>query len=249
MTEEAPRERTVQLSVVIPVHNEAENIAAVSDEVAAALGNDLSFELVFVDDGSIDDTAILLRQAKQRHPTLRILRHGTRSGQSAAIRTGVKAAAAPWIVTLDGDGQNDPADIRPLVDLAWEHAALGPVLVTGLRQKRQDSWSRRLATRIANGVRQALLKDGCTDTGCSLKVFQRSAFLDLPYFDGMHRFMPALFQMYGHRCHYRPVNHRPRRHGTTKYTNWRRALIGIADLRGVLWLKRRTVRPDTIAEE
>ena len=152
-------------------------------------------------------------------------------------------------MTLDGDGQNDPADVRPLVDLAWAQAQHGPALVAGLRQKRQDSWSRRQATRIANGVRQALLKDGCTDTGCSLKVFGRAAFLDLPYFDGMHRFIPALFQIYGHQCHYRPVNHRPRRHGHTKYTNWRRALIGIADLRGVLWLKRRTVLPDTIVED
>ena len=239
----------MHLSVVIPVHNEAENIAAVSDDVMAALGNDLAVELVFVDDGSVDDTMACLRETRRRHPSLRIVRHAKRTGQSAAIRTGVKAAAAPWIVTLDGDGQNDPADIRPLVDLAWEHAKNGPVLVAGLRQKRQDSRSRRLATQIANGVRQALLNDGCSDTGCSLKVFERAAYLDLPYFDGMHRFLPALFQMYGHVCHYRPVNHRPRRHGQTKYTNWRRALIGIADLRGVLWLKRRTVLPDTIVED
>lgn len=239
----------MQLSVVIPVHNEAENIAPVSDEVAAALGDALAFELIFVDDGSVDGTAAALRAARRRHPSLRIVRHAARSGQSAAIRSGVRAATAPWIVTLDGDGQNDPADIRPLVELAWQAAGDGPVLVAGLRQKRQDSWSRRLATEIANRVRQALLQDGCTDTGCSLKVFRRDAFLDLPYFDGMHRFMPALFQMYRHRCHYRPVNHRPRRHGATKYTNWRRALIGIADLRGVLWLKRRTVLPDTVAED
>lgn len=239
----------MQLSVVIPVHNEAENIAAVSEEIAAALGDEIAYELIFVDDGSIDDSLAELRAARRRHPTLRIVRHTARSGQSAAIRSGVKAAAAPWIVTLDGDGQNDPADIRPLVELAWQQAADGPVLVAGLRRKRQDSWSRRLATQVANGIRQALLKDGCTDTGCSLKVFRRDAFLDLPYFNGMHRFLPALFQMYRHRCHYRPVNHRPRRHGATKYTNWRRALIGIADLRGVLWLKRRTVLPDTVAED
>ena len=188
-----------------------------------------------------------LLDAMQREGVpMRVLRHDRRSGQSAAIVTGVRAATAPWILTLDGDGQNDPADAPALLARAWEEDL---DLVGGLRLKRQDTWSRRVATRFANGLRQALLKDGCVDTGCGLKVVRREVFLRLPYFSGLHRFLPALVLSYGGRVAFVPVGHRPRQHGQTKYTNWRRALVGIADLRGVMWLRRRTILPTKVTEE
>ena len=239
----------MRVSVVIPAHNEADNVGPLAEEVDRALAPRDPYEIVFVDDASVDGTADRLRALREQGLPIRVMRHTTRSGQSAAIVTGVRAARAPWIVTMDGDGQNDPADVPRLLDLAWQHEAEGRALVAGLRLKRQDRWSRRMATRVANGLRQWLLNDGCVDTGCGLKAFRRDAFLRLPYFNGMHRFLPALFQMHGYTVSYEPVGHRPRLHGQTKYTNWRRALIGIADLRGVLWLKRRTVLPEAVVEE
>jgi dolichol-phosphate mannosyltransferase len=245
-----------RFSVVIPVLNEAENVLPLLDELTASLGDAGDYEIVFVDDGSTDDTAARLQAAMPGHPGLRLLRHGRRHGQSAALRTGVAAAHGTWIVTLDGDGQNDPADIRTLLDIAWqregqrEGQAEGPclALVAGLRLKRRDSAARRLATRIANAVRQAALRDGCPDSGCSLKVFRRDAYLGLPYFGAMHRFLPALFLIHGHQVTYRPVNHRPRLRGTTKYKNFRRGLVGVVDLLGVIWLKRRTDLPPQASE-
>ena len=177
---------------------------------------------------------------------LRLLRHDRTSGQSTGLRTGIAAARFPVIATMDGDGQNDPADAPALLARAWEEDL---DLVGGLRLKRQDTWSRRVATRFANGLRQALLKDGCVDTGCGLKVVRREVFLRLPYFSGLHRFLPALVLSYGGRVAFVPVGHRPRQHGQTKYTNWRRALVGIADLRGVMWLRRRTILPTKVTEE
>ena len=200
--------------------------------------------MIFVDDCSDDGTAD--RLAPER-PAVRVVRHSTRSGQSAAVRTGVRAARGTWIATLDGDGQNDPADIPNLLDLAMMPGA--PALVGGLRRKRRDVWSKRVATRIANGLRQAVLNDGCADTGCGSKVIRRDAFLELPYFGAMHRFLPALFQIHGHRVAFAEVNHRPRRRGVSKYGNLGRAAIGIVDLMGVLWLKRRTRLPDSVLED
>jgi dolichol-phosphate mannosyltransferase len=241
----------LRFSIVVPALNEAENVAPLAAEIAGALDGAYpgAYELIFVDDGSTDETAQRVRAERAARPQLRLVRHERRAGQSAAIRSGVKAARAPWIVTLDGDGQNDPADIPQLLDMAWQGGEAARRMVGGLRLKRRDTRSRRLATRVANAVRQSVLKDGCSDTGCSLKAFPRDAFLDLPYFNSLHRFLPAMFQSYGIETRFVEVNHRPRLRGSTKYTNWRRALIGIADLRGVLWLKRRTVLPGSVTEE
>ncbi len=231
--------RPVRLSVVVPVFNEADNILPLLDEIERALTPLGGFEVIFVDDQSDDDTQARLAGAVAAG-RLRLLRHGRRSGQSAAVRSGVKAAQGEWVVTLDGDGQNDPADIPALFALVSGGQAGSPFLVGGLRMRRQDSLSKRWASKFANAVRQSFLQDGCTDSGCGLKLFRRDAFLDLPFFGAMHRFLPALFRAHGHAVAYVPVNHRPRERGVSKYNNWRRGLIGVVDLLGVYWLKRRT---------
>lgn len=237
----------VRLSVVVPVFNEADNVLPLLDEIERALAPVGGFEVIFVDDQSDDDTQVRLAPAVASG-RLRVLRHRNRSGQSAAVRSGVKAARGEWVVTLDGDGQNDPADIPALFALVSEGQAGAPVLVGGIRKRRQDSLSKRLASRFANSVRQAFLQDGCTDSGCGLKLFRRDAFLDLPFFGAIHRFLPALFRAYGHPVAYVPVNHRPRERGVSKYSNWRRGLIGVVDLLGVYWLKRRTTRSAIIED-
>ena len=229
----------VRLSVVVPVFNEADNVLPLLEEIERALVPVGGFEIIFVDDQSDDDTQARLAPAVEAG-RLRVLRHSRRSGQSAAVRSGVKAARGEFVVTLDGDGQNDPADIPALFALVSTGEAGAPVLVGGLRRKRQDTLSKRWASKIANAVRQSFLQDGCTDSGCGLKLFRRDAFLDLPFFGAMHRFLPALFRAHGHPVAYVPVNHRPRERGVSKYNNWRRGLIGVVDLLGVYWLKRRT---------
>lgn len=234
----APAAAEPRLSVVVPVFNEGENVIPLLDEIERALTPVVPFEVVFVDDRSTDDTADRVAGAIAAGRPVRLLRHHVRSGQSAAVRTGVKAARAPWIATLDGDGQNDPADI-PALFMRTQDAGR-PLLVGGIRARRQDTLSKRLASRLANAVRQAMLQDGCRDSGCGIKVFSRAAFLDLPSFNAMHRFLPALFTAHGHPVDYLPVNHRPRTRGVSKYTNWQRALVGVSDLLGVWWLKRRT---------
>lgn len=228
-----------QLSVVVPVHDEAGNIAPLVREVVAALRGVVAFELVYVDDASRDGTLDALRALMPEVPELRVLRHAAHAGQSAAIRNGVKAARAPWVATLDGDGQNDPADLPKL--LAARDAA-GPEvkLVTGWRVARRDTAARRWASRIANAIRSRLLRDETPDTGCGTKLFERDAFLELPYFDHMHRFLPALVQRAGWRTLSLPVNHRARAGGVSKYDNLSRALAGLRDLRGVAWLVRRS---------
>jgi dolichol-phosphate mannosyltransferase len=234
----------VRVSVVVPVYNEAENVLPLLAEIRAALaGHD--HEVIFVDDRSEDDTAE--RLAPELDARTRLVRHARRAGQSAAIRTGAAAARGEWIATLDGDGQNDPADLPGLLARAWAEG--GPELVGGLRLKRRDTWSKRVATKVGNGVRQAVLNDGCPDTGCGIKVFRRDVFLGLPFFSAMHRFLPALFAMHGARAEYVPVNHRPRRRGVSKYGNLSRGLQGILDLLGVLWLRRRTRLPGAAREE
>ncbi|MBL8837739.1 MAG: glycosyltransferase family 2 protein [Alphaproteobacteria bacterium] len=235
-----------ELAVVVPVKDEAENILPLIAEIDAALAGRIAHEIVYVDDGSGDATPGRLAEARQRFPQLRVIRHSESCGQSAAVATGVRAARAPWIATLDGDGQNDPADIPALMERA--RAAEAPVLVAGQRVKRRDSGLKRLSSRLANGVRNALLKDGVPDTGCGLKVFRRDDFLALPYFDHIHRFLPALMIRLGRRVVLVPVNHRPRTRGVSKYGVLNRVFVGITDILGVRWLQRRYRRPGSITE-
>jgi len=239
----------MKLSVVIPLHNEADNIDSLLGEIRSALGH-LPHEVVCVDDASDDGTLLRLREASSKYPNLRVIRHGEKCGQSTAIRSGIEHARAPWIATLDGDGQNDPADIPRLYAMATMSAEEGhPVAcICGYRRNRHDSGIRRLSSRIANGVRRRLLGDDTPDSGCGIKVFSRHAFLRLPYFDHMHRFLPALFQRAGGTVIAAEVNHRPRLHGRSKYGLHNRLWVGIVDICGVLWLQRRAKLP-VVSEE
>lgn len=235
-----------QLSVVVPVYNEQDNVAPLVGEIVAALRGRIGFEMVFVDDHSRDATLERLRDLQAATPELRVLRHVDNSGQSAAIRNGVKAARAPWIATLDGDGQNDPADIPKLL-AERDRAAPEVKMFAGWRVNRRDSGSKRWASRWANAIRARMLHDATPDTGCGTKLFEREAFLDLPWFDHMHRYLPALMQRAGWKTLSVPVNHRPRASGFSKYNNLQRALVGLRDLRGVAWLIARNRR--TAVEE
>jgi dolichol-phosphate mannosyltransferase len=237
-----------ELSVVVPVKNEEDNILPLVTEIAAALTGRLPFEIVYVDDGSDDRTPEVLRRTQDRFPMLRVIRHAASCGQSQAVATGVRAARGAWVATLDGDGQNDPADIPAMLDRRAELAAAGGldmalVMIAGHRRKRQDTWFRRLSSKVANGVRSAMLKDSTPDSGCGLKVFARDTFLRFPRFDHMHRFLPALMIREGGRVESVPVNHRPRERGTSKYGLWNRLWVGIVDLFGVWWLQRRVRNP------
>jgi dolichol-phosphate mannosyltransferase len=238
----------VELSVVVPVCNEAENVGPLAREIDAALaGRD--YEMIFVDDGSTDDTLTQLHRLRGGGLSrLRILRHSFRSGQSAAVASGVRAARGEWIATLDGDGQNDPADIPGLLKARDEPQHADVRLFMGNRTTRRDTGFRKVQSRIANGVRSRLLGDGTPDTGCGIKLFSRQAFLQLPYFDHMHRFMPALFQSRGWRSVSVPVRHRPRERGVSKYGMFDRLWVGIVDIFGVRWLRRR-FRPGLAANE
>ncbi len=233
-----------RLSVVVPVKNEAENIEPLIREIVAAVSSLADHEIVYVDDGSTDTTLAELKRLAAELPQLRIVRHQTSCGQSTAITSGVLAARFDWIATLDGDGQNDPADIPAL--LARLRAAKPGEnlhMLAGWRANRRDTWFRRFSSRVANGVRSSLLKDATPDTGCGLKVFSRATFLRLPYFDHMHRFLPALVQRHGGRVESVVVNHRPRERGTSKYGLHNRLWVGIVDLFGVMWLIRRAKKP------
>ena len=230
---------SIDFSVVVPVCNEAENIEPLAREIEAAMRG-RAYEMIFVDDGSTDDTAVNLRRLKPSLPALRVLRHSFRSGQSAAVASGVRNARAPWIATLDGDGQNDPADIPKLIAARDLPENRSVHLVMGNRSaSRKDTAYRRLQSRIANGVRSGLLGDGTPDTGCGIKIFVRDTFLELPRFDHMHRFLPALFQRQGTRVISVPVSHRERTRGTSKYGMLNRLWVGIIDIMGVIWLRRR----------
>jgi dolichol-phosphate mannosyltransferase len=239
----------VEFSIVIPVRNEAPNIAPLVAEMRAALDGRFDYEIVYVDDGSSDATAETVRALARDLKHLRLVRHRASCGQSAAVRTGVKAARAPFIVTIDGDGQNDPADIPRLFEIARAAPSAPPLLVAGMRAKRRDTLAKRLASRFANRVRAALLGDATLDSGCGLKAMRRELYLELPFFDHNHRFLPALVQRAGGSTVSVPVNHRPRERGRSNYGVWDRLWVGIADLAGVMWLQRRGSRPEIIAEE
>jgi len=232
----------IRLSVVIPAFNEEGNIGPLVEETFAAVPETALGEVIVVDDASDDQTGPETKALIRKYKILRYVRHAQRAGQSAALRSGVLAARFPVIATMDGDGQNDPNDIMRLFDRLGTPGE-EPALVGGLRAKRKDTGSKRLASRSANWIRDKVLADGCPDTGCGIKVYHRDAYLKLPFFTSMHRYLPAFFITYGHEVAYEPVNDRPRLRGTSKYTNLGRALIGLYDLVGVSWLRKRTQIP------
>jgi dolichol-phosphate mannosyltransferase len=242
----------MKISVVIPVCNEADNVGPLALEIQAALAASGPFEIIFIDDGSTDATAATVVATRSRVPEIRLLRHSRQCGQSSAVHTGVREARAEWIVTLDGDGQNDPADIPALLSAlsASEQQAPGKLrLVMGNRTTRKDTWLRRISSRVANGVRGRMLSDGTPDTGCGIKLFHRGTFLDLPRFNHMHRFLPALFQRAGSKVVSVPVHHRPRTRGVSKYGLRNRLFVGITDLFGVMWLIRRRPAQVDVTEQ
>lgn len=232
-----------EITIVVPARDEAENVEALLADVRAALDGRVDYEVVFVDDGSVDATPARLRDLARVFPRLRWVRHGAPCGQSAATWTGVRLARAPWIVTLDADGQNDPADIPSLLEVRTARGPGAKILVTGTRERRRDNWTKRTSSRIANAVRRRVLGDGTPDAGCGLKLFPRNAFLAFPYFDHMHRFLPALMRRGGGEVVSVPVRHRERLHGRTHYGVHDRLWVGIVDLLGVLWLQRRSKVP------
>jgi len=235
------------VSVVVPVRNEVDNVRPLTDEISAALKGRWSFELIYVNDGSTDATEGALTALKAERPWLRQIKHATSCGQSAAVRSGVAAARAPLVATLDGDGQNDPSFIPALLH-AFEQGGARIGLVAGQRVGRRSGAYKKLQSRIANGVRGAILRDGTRDSGCGLKVFRRDAFLALPYFDGLHRFLPALIARDGFTVGHVDVIDRPRHAGTSNYGLWDRLWVGIVDLAGVWWLIRRRRRVPQVSE-
>ena len=236
---------TTYLSVVVPVHNENENLRPLIEEIEASVAGLGGHEIVYVDDGSTDDTLARLDSLRPEFPRLRVLRHKRCCGQSTALRTGILAARGEIIATLDGDGQNDPANIPAMLE-AWKNLNQSGqgALVAGYRRNRKDTGWRRFSSRFANRIRAALLGDETPDTGCGLKLFGRELFLNLPYFDHMHRFLPALAKRAGANIVSVEVNHRPRTRGQSKYGTWHRLWVGIWDLIGVMWLQRRAHVPE-----
>lgn len=227
--------------------NEQDNILPLLAELHAALADGPTFEVLVIDDGSTDETARRTSEALALYPRLRLIRHQRRAGKSAALRTGAKVAQGSWLVTMDGDRQNDPADIPRL--LAAQAAEPHLVMVAGNRRRRDDTLAKRLTSRLGNGIRRAFLRDACPDTACGLKLIRRDLFLDLPFFDSLHRFLPALVKGRGLDYANLPINDRARTAGQSKYTNLGRAAVGLFDLLGVVWLLRRTSLPVAAAEE
>ena len=239
-------EPTPDISVVVPVHDEEGAAGPLAREIAAAFTG-RSYEMIFVDDASRDGTLAELRALMAELPALRVLAHASNAGQSRAVRTGVLAARAPIVVTLDGDGQNPPADAPRLADLLRDSPPQ-VALVGGVRARRQDTGAKRWASRWANRIRKRLLADDADDTGCGLKAFRRDVFLRLPYFDHLHRYLPALVIREGYENRYLDVDHRHRETGRSKYTNWGRLIASLSDLLGVMWLKSRSRRPGGVTE-
>jgi len=240
---------TPELSVLVPVHNEAENISSLIGEIRATLDQLLDYEIVYVDDGSTDNTYEELLKAARDCRNLRIVRHRSNCGQSTALCTAVRAARADRVLTLDGDGQNDPADIPKLWTRSLEADPAENLVICGYRRRRQDTVVKKISSRLANRFRQFILKDATPDTGCGIKLFPRAAFLDLPYFDHMHRFLPALFLRQGNKVISVEVNHRPRTRGQSHYGMANRLWIGLVDTFGVAWLQRRIKYPAIVEEK
>lgn len=238
----------MQISLVIPAFNESGNIQNLIEECFQAIPESMLGELIVVDDCSTDATCSDIVSLKSKFPKLRCIKHQTNSGQSTALRTGILAAEFDIIAQLDGDGQNDPHDLPKLVELLDTPGGEGVALVGGIRTKRKDTGSKRWASKAANWIRDSILKDDCPDTGCGTKVYWREAFLKLPFFTSIHRYLPALFQTYGYKTAYTPVNDRPRMSGVSKYNNLNRALVGLYDLIGVSWIRKRTKNPRTTEE-
>jgi dolichol-phosphate mannosyltransferase len=236
----------MKISIIVPVHNEAGNILPLIEEIEKAMTQANAYEIIYVDDGSSDRTEAELKEAMRQYKALRVIRHWQSCGQSTAVRTGVKAALYPWIATLDGDGQNDPADIPRLYRILIENNRNSANLwmIAGWRNKRHDSKWRLFSSKFANAVRSGLLGDNTPDTGCGLKVFARDKFLELPYFDHMHRFLPALMIRAGGSVISEPVNHRPRSVGVSNYGTLDRLWAGVTDLLGVIWLQKRAKLPE-----
>lgn len=234
-----------RLSLILPAYNESGNIGRLVEESLAAIPDTILGEIIVVDDHSTDSTADEIKALMKTEPKVRLVTHLENAGQSASLRTGILAAKFDIIAQMDGDGQNDPADIQNLHALLAEPEGDGPALIGGVRTKRKDTGSKRLASKAANRIRDWALGDSCPDTGCGIKIYWRSAFLKLPFFSSIHRYLPALFQSYGYETAFHPVNDRPREFGVSKYNNFNRALIGLYDLFGVRWLRKRTVSPST----
>ena len=241
-----------KISLVIPAYNEEGNIGRLVEESFGAIPTGILGEIIVIDDHSTDGTKNEINKLQGLFNNLRYVKHKTNSGQSASLRTGILVAKFAIIAQMDGDGQNDPHDIEKMyqqLDAPQEADIDGSIaLVGGVRTSRKDTGSKRIASRAANKIRDWVLRDGCPDTGCGIKLYWRSAFLQLPFFSSIHRYLPALFQSYGYRCQYVPVNDRPRLAGVSKYNNLNRALIGIYDLVGVSWLRKRTIAPHYIEE-
>jgi len=238
---------TPDVSIVVPVFNETGNVGPLAREIAAAFAGQ-AYEMIFVDDASTDSTRADLIALKADLPSLRVLSHQRNSGQSRSVRTGILVARAPIVVTMDGDGQNDPAD-APRLAARLLASPNQVALVGGQRVKRQDSLAKKFASKVGNGVRKRLLKDGAEDTGCGLKAFRREAFLRLPYFDHIHRYLPALMIREGYQVAFEPVGHRARMAGASKYTNLGRLWASLSDLLGVMWLNSRSRLPGVVAED
>lgn len=244
----APGKSRPALSVVAPMFDEAGGARRLVEEISAALAG-IDHEIIAVDDRSRDKTVDELIAARKSAPQLRIVRHGENAGQSRAVRTGILCARAPIIATLDGDGQNDPADITSLYrTLVREGASELLAMVAGERRNRFDAAAKKTASKLANMIRRAILDDGSADTGCGLKVFYRDAYLRLPFFDHSHRYLPALMKREGFGVEFMPVSHRAREHGASKYNNLGRLAVAFRDILGVVWLKARARSPLTISE-
>lgn len=242
-----PDTAAIAVSIVVPVRNEAENVIPLIAEIVAALDDRWNYEIIYVNDGSTDATAERLAAEMKSRANLRQIVHAASAGQSAAVRSGVRASRGAIVATLDGDGQNDPAflpDLIAAIENGREHVGLA----AGQRVGRKDTDFKRLQSRIANRVRSAILRDGTRDTGCGLKAFRREVFLMLPYFDGLHRFLPALVRREGYEIGYVDVIDRPRRSGVSNYGFFDRLWIGVMDLAGVWWLIRRK-KPTPVATE